>query len=59
MNPYYKAWLSVTGGGELYEYIIWIFQKHHEYQKFDTVSVGCHERFGKWLESQCFTLEAV
>lgn len=40
MNPYYKAWLSITGGGELYEYMIWIFHMHREYQKSITFPLG-------------------
>jgi hypothetical protein len=59
MNPYYKAWLAITCGGELYEYIIWITGKHNEYKKLDPISTGYHERFALWLEAQCFTLETV
>jgi hypothetical protein len=52
MNPYYKAWLIITGGGKLYEYICWIARRHAEYKKIDRVSVGYHPRFQAWLENK-------
>lgn len=51
-NPYYLVWVSVTDGGELYEYISWITRQHSEYKKIDNSSVGYHDRFAKWLEKK-------
>jgi len=59
MNPYYKAWIELTGGGELYEYIIWINQKHREFKNINPEFFGYIERFSAWLELQCFSLEVV
>ena len=64
INPYYKAWLAITGGGDNADFMNWIMSKHREFR--ESIGKGLmpmseiyQSRFGSWIESQSFTLESV
>ncbi len=55
INPRWIAWLRETGGGETWEYMLWISAKWREWERLNGItahsskSAAQHEAFDAWL----------